>query len=155
MRILNKIENNICAYICCCITVTDFNKGKCIKTTLLRNNRIVSYKALVFEMELMKVILHLKEIMKTKSFEVGSMLNSYKWVKELRIISEHLKSAGWIGSKKKKAVWQKICLSVSYTCWPTYQLSLFLSLDHYHVIIGFVFDTARKIWWWEETSCKK
>jgi len=42
---------------------------------LLRNNRIVSYEALVFEK---KEILHLKEIMKTKSFEAGSMENYFR-----------------------------------------------------------------------------
>lgn len=37
---------------------------------------------------------------------------------------------------------------------PTYQLSLFVFLDHYHIIRDFGFDTIRKIIRWEETSCK-
>lgn len=81
----------ICIFVTALQLLTDLNKGKCVPVILLRDNRIVSCKALVFEL---KVILYLKEIMKTKSFEVGPMLYSCKWVKELRIISEHIKYAG-------------------------------------------------------------
>jgi len=65
----------ICTFVTALQLLTDLNKGKCMHIILLRNNRIVSYEALVFEK---KEILHLKEIMKTKSFEAGSMENYFR-----------------------------------------------------------------------------
>lgn len=113
MRILNKIAYNVHLYVCYSITVTDLNKGKCIHIILQKENRIVSYEALVFEM---KVILHLKEIMKTKSLEVGSMQYSCKWVKEFRISSEHQKNTGQLGNHKNSLHDRKFVCSVPYTC---------------------------------------
>lgn len=122
MRILNKIEYNVHLYVCYGITVTDLNKGKCIHIILQTDNRIVSNEALVFEM---KVILHLKEIMKTKSLEVGSMQYSCKWVKEFRISSEHQKNAGWMGNHKNSLHDRKFVCSVPYTCW-SYTSAVFI-----------------------------
>lgn len=92
--------------------LTDLNKDKCIYIILLTDNRIVSYKALVFEM---KVILHLKEIMKKKSFEVGFTLYFCKWVKELRIISAHQKNAEKWKATKRVCMTKKLVSSVPYT----------------------------------------
>lgn len=79
---------------------------------LLTDNRIVSYKALEFKM---KVTLYLKEIMKTKSFEVVSILYFCKWVKELRTISAHQRNADKWEATKRACMTKKIVSSVPYT----------------------------------------